>query len=57
MSPILIPCRWFWFNSFKKCNITNSLNGTKEDVVRINTDIDDSQSKSDSDEAKMLNFS
>ena len=57
MSPILIPCRWFWFNSFKKCNITNSLNGTKEDVVGINTDIDDSQSKSDSGEAKMLNFS
>ena len=39
-------------DSFKKCYVTNSLDGTKDDVVGINTDTDDSQSKSDSDEAK-----
>ena len=45
----------FLIDSFNKCHIMNSLGGTEEDVVGINTDVD-SQSKSDSDEAEMLRW-
>lgn len=42
----------FLIDSFKKHCITKGLDGTEEDFVGINTDIDNSQSKSDSDEAE-----